>query len=484
MNKEDYLKNIVSKKISNGAEDSTTEFKVNNDDPKTIGEYISALGNSATLEDKDYAYMIWGIEDESKKVVGTKFHPNNAKKGQEDLQNWLHRMIKPSIDFTFDTIDYDGKNITILRIPKAIHQPISFNGEEFIRVGSYKKKLRDYPEKEKQLWKKFQELPFESLSAYLVKNYDEIFELLDYESYYKLLKQPLPIQKDLIIDHFKHEEIIKENEGNVYITNLGAILLAKNLDNFKPLKRKAPRVIKYKGNNKIETISEQVGIKGYACGFEGLIKYINNLLPSNEVIGEVFRETVQMYPELAIRELVANSLIHQDLLISGAGPVIEIFDNRIEIVNPGTPLIKVERFLDSPPKSRNESLASLLRRMGICEERGTGIDKVISETEKYQLPAPLITLYDEFIKVTLHAYKDINDMTREEKIRATYMHACLKYVESESITNQSLRKRFGLEDKKISVISRIIKDTVAEEYIKPVDPETSPRHMRYIPYWA
>ncbi|MBU7128298.1 transcriptional regulator, partial [Staphylococcus aureus] len=240
----------------------------------------------------------------------------------------------------------------------------------------------------------------------------------------------------------------------------------------------------YKGNNKIETISEQVGIKGYACGFEGLIKYINNLLPSNEVIGEVFRETVQMYPELAIRELVANSLIHQDLLISGAGPVIEIFDNRIEIVNPGTPLIKVERFLDSPPKSRNESLASLLRRMGICEERGTGIDKVISETEKYQLPAPLITLYDEFIKVTLHAYKDINDMTREEKIRATYMHACLKYVESESITNQSLRKRFGLEDKKISVISRIIKDTVAEEYIKPVDPETSPRHMRYIPYWA
>lgn len=433
MNKEDYLKNIVSEKISNGAEDSTTEFKVNNDDPKTIGEYISALGNSATLEDKDYAYMIWGIEDESKKVVGTKFHPNNAKKGQEDLQNWLHRMIKPSIDFTFDTIDYDGKNITILRIPKAIHQPISFNGEEFIRVGSYKKKLRDYPEKEKQLWKKFQELPFESLSAYLVKNYDEIFELLDYESYYKLLKQPLPIQKDLIIDHFKHEEIIKENEGNVYITNLGAILLAKNLDNFKPLKRKAPRVIKYKGNNKIETISEQVGIKGYACGFEGLIKYINNLLPSNEVIGEVFRETVQMYPELAIRELVANSLIHQDLLISGAGPVIEIFDNRIEIVNPG---------------------------------------------------APLITLYDEFIKVTLHAYKDINDMTREEKIRATYMHACLKYVESESITNQSLRKRFGLEDKKISVISRIIKDTVAEEYIKPVDPETSPRHMRYIPYWA
>ncbi|WP_242449497.1 ATP-binding protein [Staphylococcus croceilyticus] len=207
-------------------------------------------------------------------------------------------------------------------------------------------------------------------------------------------------------------------------------------------------------------------------------------MPSNEVIGEVFRTTVTMYPELAIRELVANALIHQDLTIGGTGPVIEIFDNRIEIVNPGTPLIKVERFLDSPPKSRNEILASLLRRMGICEERGTGIDKVISETEKYQLPAPKITLYDEFIKVTLNAYKNINDMTKDEKILATYMHACLKYVESENITNQSLRTRFGLDDKKISVISRIIKDAVTEGYIKPVDPDTSPRHMKYIPYWA
>lgn len=172
------------------------------------------------------------------------------------------------------------------------------------------------------------------------------------------------------------------------------------------------------------------------------------------------------------------------MTISGTGPVIEIFENRIEIVNPGTPLINVERFLDSPPKSRNEILASLLRRMGICEERGTGIDKVISETEKKQLPAPLISIYDEFIKVTLSSYKNINEMTKDEKIRAVYMHACLKYVESKSITNQSLRERFGLEDNKISIVSRIIKDTLEEGYIKAIDPNTSPKHMKYIPYWA
>ncbi|MDJ1153604.1 ATP-binding protein [Macrococcus caseolyticus] len=243
-------------------------------------------------------------------------------------------------------------------------------------------------------------------------------------------------------------------------------------------------MIKYKGNSKVETLHEQIGGKGYATGFEGLIKYINSQLPRNEVIGEALRKEVPMYPELAVRELVANALIHQDFTVGGTGPVIEIFDNRVEIVNPGTPLIKVERLLDSPPKSRNELLASLLRRMGICEERGTGIDKVVAQTEAYQLPAPAIDLYDEHVKVTLLSYNDLNDMSKDEKIHATYMHACLKYVEKINISNQTLRNRFGLDDKQNSVASRIIKDSIDAGVIKPVDPETSPRHMKYIPYWA
>ena len=86
---------------------------------------------------------------------------------------------------------------------------------------------------------------------------------------------------------------------------------------------------------------------------------------------------VPVYPELAIRELVANALIHQDLSITGSGPMVEIFDDRIEITNPGVPLVETSRMLDSPPRSRNEGLASLMRRMGSCEERGSGVDKVV-----------------------------------------------------------------------------------------------------------
>lgn len=289
--------------------------------------------------------------------------------------------------------------------------------------------------------------------------------------------------KDLIIENFISDKLIK-NEGNWEITNLGAILFANKLADFESLYRKATRIIIYRGKGKTVAQHERLGDRGYASEFEELIQYVNNQLPVNEVIGTALRKDVPMYPELAVRELIVNALIHQDFTITGTGPTIEIFENRMEITNPGIPLIQVERFLDSPPRSRNEALASLMRRMGICEERGSGIDKVVAETEEYQLPAPLIRLYEEHLKVSLFAHKSLNDMTREEKIQATYMHACLKYVEQDAMSNQTLRERFGLIDTKNSVASRIIKEALTEGKIKAIDPNTSTRYMKYIPHWA
>lgn len=225
-------------------------------------------------------------------------------------------------------------------------------------------------------------------------------------------------------------------------------------------------------------------MKGYAAGFEGLINFIDNLLPRNEEIGKALRKEVPVYPELAVRELVANAIIHQDFSIRGTGPMIEVFADRMEITNPGIPLINTERFLDNPPRSRNEVLASFLRWIGICEERGSGIDKVVSLTESYQLPPPIIEVIGDHTKVTLFTYKPLKEMEREEKTHACYLHACLKYVTREHMTNSSLRQRFGLSDKENSVASRIIRDAVKAGRIKPLDPNTAPRYMKYIPFWA
>jgi len=80
-------------------------------------------------------------------------------------------------------------------------------------------------------------------------------------------------------------------------------------------------VIIYRGDNRVETVKEQEEIKGYAVGFEGAIAYINDQLSRNEQIGQALRSELRMYPEIAIRELVANALIHQDINIVGAGPI-------------------------------------------------------------------------------------------------------------------------------------------------------------------
>ena len=110
-----------------------------------------------------------------------------------------------------------------------------------------------------------------------------------------------------------------------------------------------------------------------------------------------------MYPEIAVRELVANALIHQDFAISGTGPMVEIFPDRIEITNPGTPLIDTLRFIDEPPRSRNQALASLIRRVNICEERGSGVDKVVFQVELFQLPAPDFQVTATHTKAVLYA---------------------------------------------------------------------------------
>lgn len=278
--------------------------------------------------------------------------------------------------------------------------------------------------------------------------------------------------------------IVKQDNGLYAITNLGAVLFAKRLSDFSRISRKAIRVAQYRGNNRAEMLKEDVWNKGYVIGFEGLIKFIEALIPSQEVIIGALREKQFAYPLISVREAVANALIHQDFSVTGAGPVVEIFEKRIEITNPGTPLVDVWRIIDNPPKSRNEKLAELMRRLRMCEELGTGWDKIVINAELYQLPAPRIDLYKDSTRVTLFSEIPFSSISPEEKLWACYLHACIKQVQGEQLTNSSLRNRFGLKDSSAGSVSRLIKEAVEKQFIKPLDPATAPRYMRYIPIWA
>lgn len=482
---EEYLRSLLNELCNLPYETGWVEFKHNNKDYESIGEYISALSNSATLEGKSHAYMVWGIEDGTHEIIGTNFDPFKSKIGNEELESWLLRQLSPKILFVFNELNIDSGKVVILEIERASDKPVQFKGTEFIRIGSYKKNLKDFPDKERALWRAFDKTPFEEMIAVENLPEPEVLKVLDYPSYFELLDLELPEDRRRILERLASDNMIKKSDaGGWDITNLGAILFSKKLSSFSHLKRKSVRVIIYSGKDRNHTEREQEGAKGYATGFEGLIGFIDNLLPRNEFIGKALRKDVSMYPELAVRELVANAIIHQDFSLRGTGPMIEIFSDRMEITNPGVPLVQVERFIDSPPRSRNEALASFLRRVGVCEERGSGFDKVVSQTEFYQLPAPIIEVTDEHTRVILFSHKPLAKMDKEERVRACYLHACLRYVTRDFMTNATLRSRFGMDDKQISIASRIIKDTLEAGKVKPKDPETAPKHMKYVPYWA
>ncbi len=483
---QNYLCSLLKELTALPQETEWAEFKHNAIKPEDLGEYISALANAAALQGKPVAYLVWGIADSTHEIVGTNFNPSTAHHKQQELESWLLQKLEPKVDFCFHNFFApNGQPVVILEVQAANYTPVRFDSLEYIRIGSYKKPLGKHPEKERALWRVFDRKPFEYQLALENISAEQVLKLLDYPAYFNLTDVPLPEGREGILASLEADDLIRKNaSGSWDISNLGAILFAKELKPFRHLARKAVRLILYKGQDRYETIRELGGAKGYAVGFEGLIDYISALLPSNEEIGKAFRQEVPMYPELAIRELVANALIHQDFYITGTGPMIEIFEDRMEITNPGLPLIEVDRFLDSPPRSRNEGVAALMRRVNICEERGSGVDKVVMQTELYQLPAPIFETFQDHTRAVLFAHREFREMDIQERIRATYLHSVLRYLNRQPMNNATLRARFGIDAKNSAMVSRIIKQAVDAGRIKPYDEKAGAKAMRYVPWWA
>lgn len=461
------------------------EFKHNNYDPDMIGQDISALANSATLCEKPCSYMLWGIDDKTKEIVGTDYNLQTLKIHNQEIESWLRNLLSPNADFQFFSVPFKDKNVGLLIIYSATNQTVKFKKVDYIRVGSYTKKLSENPALETRLWNRIQNLKFEEQYAKQDLTLDDVIRLIDYSAYFDIKNIATPTNVKGILHYLIEEEIVfKQTNGLYSVTNLGAVLFAKRLSDFPRISRKAIRVVQYGDNNRLNMLREDSGNKGYANGFNGLIKYIEALIPSQEVIIDALREKRTSYPIIAIREVVANALIHQDFSISGTGPTVEIFADRMEITNSGIPLVDVMRIIDNPPRSRNEKLAALMRRLRICEELGTGWDKIVMSCELMQLPAPKIDLYENSMKVTLFSHMPFAKISLQDKLWACYLHACIKYVEGEHLTNSSLRERFGLPVSSSGTISRLIKEAVKLELIKPFDPQTAPRYMKYIPIWA
>jgi len=478
---------LLQKLIQLPKETEWLEFKTNHCPPEQLGDYFSAISNSARLYDQPRGYLIFGITNDGHKIVGTEYDPFNMKgSGAEDLIPWYTRLLNPKIDIEVQTVNINGKNVVAFVIPAAINNPTSFSGREKIRIEQTKHNLKDHPEKERRLWAKLNSRPFEFNHAVEGLDANASLALLSVESYFDLLQQPMPDTKAEIVEILIKDRVLEHLPSGIAITNLGALLFAKDLSQFQQLARKAPRVIRYEGATRKVGLREQVGSRGYAVGFESLLTYVRCHGPHRETIGEGLRADSEFVPAVAIREFVANALIHQDFTMSGSSPMIEIFDDRIEIANPGRPLVATDRFIDHPPRSRNEGLSGMMHRLRICEERGSGVDRALLEIEAQKLPAPKFEAGDDFCRVYLYADQPYAALDTAARLRACYQHACVQhFVQGTPMSNASLRERLGVDESNYSIVSRLIKETLEAGLIKIHDPlNKSTKHRKYLPHWA
>lgn len=445
-----------------------------------LAEHLCAFANLP-----NGGFLVFGV-DNNAKSVGI---PQDTIDGIcNTLANLGREAVDPPLQLHHGVELLDGVPLLFIHIPEQPHKPVHRRGksieESWIRSGGTTRKASRAEIGSLMLHSSAPR--WEELRASPLLRPDQVIELLDLAAIRTLLQRPGIDDPAERLRWANDEKLIVPDADGYYITNLGAIAAARELSNFDRLARKCIRVIRYAGNNKVDTIGEIVGHKGYAVGFEGLIEHLKQILPHSEVIKQSLRQQMTVYPEIALRELIANALIHQDFTIGGTGPLIEIFTDRITITNPGglLPGKRLDRLIGTTPQSRNEALASAFRLYRICEERGTGFQKVIAAIELFGLPPLMVRQEETALQVTLHAPRAFANMSQAERIEACYQHAVLQYLSSQTLTNTSLRQRFKLHDKQRNQITNLIADAVEAGRIKRKDIASGNKFAEYLPYWV
>ncbi len=454
------------------SEHQRLEFK----EAKTQLDFGKLCKYCVALANEGGGQLVLGIADKPPRpVVGTAAVNNPVGMAEKLFQTLGFRVDVEEVNHP------DGRVV-------VFHIPVRPRGTAYHLEGTYLMRAGGElaPMSEDQLRRIFAEGEPDWLEEHTKTGLDaaQVVELLDTQSFFELLKLPYPANQAGVLDRLQQERLVDFEAGHCSVRRLGALLLAKRLQDFPDLSRKAPRVVVYNGTSKLDTKLDQPGIKGYAVGFRELVHFIMSQLPQNEIIEDALRKEVKLVPEIAVRELAANALIHQDFRIGGASVMIEIYTDRVEISNPGEPVVPVDRFIDGY-QSRNERLADLMRRFAICEEKGSGVDKVIQAVELHQLPAPDFRTGFKRCSVVLLAPRGFEAMDRNDRVRACYQHCCLRYVLHQKMTNQSLRERFKLPADKMVTVSQTISAALDAGIIKLADPaQAAPRYRSYLPFWA
>ena len=450
-------------------------------DRRRLAEHLSAFGNHS-----GGGVLVFGIANDGSPVGITQEEVDRIV-GQ--LANLGRDAVEPPLTIDHAIERWRDVPLLLVRVVESTVKPVHLRGQPmdqaWIRSGGSTRKASRQDLGTLLLHSRTPR--WEELSASLLLTNADILAALDPLPVLEMLHRPVPTDPDGLFVWMAEEGwVSRDPRGGGHITNLGAITAARNLADFQDLSRKAVRVVVYEGTDKTRSKPEKEGKLGYVLGFQGILTYIERQV-SHEDYLKGLRTTVQPYPTIALREIIANALIHQDFTVSGSGPMIEIFTDRITFTNPGglLPSKRLERLIGTQPESRNERFAKACRRYGICEERGSGLIKAGQAVEAAGLPPIHFAATEGHITITLFAPRDFGTMTMQERLDAVYQHAQLRHLSGKAMTNTSLRERLQLSDKQRRTVTSLIQTALERNLIKNADPQnTSRKFAEYLPYWA
>lgn len=195
------------------SETATVEFKRDNTDAVVVGRLVSAISNAARVQDLEFGYVVWGIRDEDRAIVGTGFEPTTAVRQRQPYEFWLAQRLNPSVAFAFKEASLDSRRIVVLEIPAATVAPVEFDGTAYIRIGSATPPLSDYPERQRALWGNLRPYTWETTVARRFVAAGDVVELLDAASYFEQIDRPVPESQDLLLDDLAKERLIAPDVG-------------------------------------------------------------------------------------------------------------------------------------------------------------------------------------------------------------------------------------------------------------------------------
>ena len=379
------------------AETEWVEFKHNNDNPQEIGEYVSALANGAALHGKACGYFVWGIEDGTHRVVGTAFRPRRARVGNEELENWLLQKLTPRVDFTIHEFTMEGQSVVLFIVQAANSAPVRFGGEAFIRVGSYKKKLKDFPEKERKLWLNLshsrEDWSAQVVPAATLADLDPVALAFACAQYRE--KNPARAAEAEQWDDITFLNKAKVCSGG-QITRTALLLLGRE-ESAHFLSPAQVRITWVLRDEKDVEKDYRHFDSPLILASDRVLAKIRNLTVRQMPSGTLFPHEVTQYDPWVIRETLHNCIAHQDYWQGGRINVVErpdslLFTNRGSFI-PGT----VEQMIrnDAPPEIyRNPFLAQAMVNLNMIDTIGSGIRRMFLKQRARSFPLPDYDLGD------------------------------------------------------------------------------------------